>query len=92
MPSHLFPLFSPLFHITALLPLVSDLHTKLVRDYLSILLQNNSLSVSLSLSLTLSLSLQSLLQDSQTNHRFPLQQSTVLLPPSLSNSASKMAF
>lgn len=44
------------------------------------------------LSLSLSLSLQSLLRDSQTNHRFPSQQSTVLLPSSLSNSASKTAF
>ena len=45
MPSHLFALFSPPFHLTALLPLVSDLHTKLVCDYFSVLLQSNSLSL-----------------------------------------------
>ena len=82
MLSHLFALFSPTFHLTALLPLVSDLHTKLFCDYFSVLLQ----------SISLSLSLQSLLRDSQTNHRFSSQQSTVSLPPSLSNSASKPAF
>ena len=49
----------------------SDSHSKLVCIYFSVLLQSNSLS------------LQSLLRDSQANHRFPSQQSTVSLPPSL---------
>jgi len=85
MPSHLYALFSPLFHLTAILPLVSDLHTKLVCDYFSVFFRAT-------LFLSLSLSLQSLPRDSQTNHRFPSQQSTVSLPPSLSNSTSKPAF
>ena len=79
-------IFSPPFFFTARPPsLQSLIHTPNQSANISPFYLRATLSLSLSPP-----SLQSLLQDSQTNHHLPSQQSTLSLPPSLSNSDSEM--